>query len=207
MTDHVRQFPLETGKGLLAKQRGRSFNWADLPPPGQDENRPSFPRWKGGSGADGRLDAECLGATFERSRLAGLCTTGAPLALEDVERGEINRILKDQMPGSPRTTFLGVSPPVRGGLYGGAANPLSQDSHWRRCARKATASSLQALRERDLQGLSFLRSGCVGESKLLLASQEYDDCGADSTDENDTTFAGTESPRQPFSCNARYYDL
>lgn len=75
-------------------QRGRSFNWADLPPPGQDENRPTFARWKGGSGTGSRLDAESLGATFERARLAGLCSGGAPLALEDVGKGEIRRILK-----------------------------------------------------------------------------------------------------------------
>lgn len=110
------------------------------------------------------------------------------------------------MASSPRTTFLGVSPPVRGGLYGGAANPLSQDSNWRRSARMATASSLQALRERDLQGISFLRSGCVGDSKLLLAPIEHDSAG-DSLDEPESGFVGAESPGQPFACNARYFDL
>jgi len=208
MADHARQFPLEKGKGLFVKQRGRSFNWADLPPPGQDENRPTFARLKTGSGTGSRLDAESLGATFERARLAGLCNGGAPLALEDVGKGEIRRILKDnQMASSPRTTFLGVSPPVRGGLYGGAANPLSQDSNWRRCARMATASSLQALRERDLQGVSFLRSGCVGDSKLLMSSMEHDTCAGDSLDESESGFVGTESPSQPFACNATYFDL
>lgn len=208
MTKHIRRLSVETGKGIFVKQRGRSVNWIDLPATVQDENRPSIHHFRCSSTVESRLDTESLGAALERTQRVGMCSGAAPLVLEDVGKGEIRRILKDsQMASSPRTTFLGVSPPVRGGLYGGAANPLSQDSNWRRCARVATASSLQALRERDLQGVSFLRSGCLGDSKLLLGSPGCDPCGGDSFDEADSGCEEGDNPSQPFACVARYFDL
>lgn len=208
MTDHRRRPSVETGKGTFAKQRCRSVNWIDLPSPAQDENRQPLPHYSVGAAAGDRLDGVSLGAAFKRAHWAEACSGGGALALEDVGKGEIRRILNDsQMASSPRTTFLGVSPPVRGGLYGGAANPLSQDSNWRRCARIATASSLQALRERDLQGVSFLRSGCVGDSKLLLGSPGRDPCAGDFFDDADSACGDGDNAGQPFACSARYFDL
>ena len=68
---------------------------------------------------------------------------------------------------SPPTTFLGVSPPVRSA---GAANPLVQDWNWRSNAYKSSHSNLQALREIDARGVSFLRMS--GDSALLIESPE-----------------------------------
>lgn len=206
MADRMSRFSVESGKGSFVKQRCRSMNWAELSTPGQEENRPVASRRWAGSGLGSRLDAEGPAGSRERARLAGLCCGGAPLTLEEGGRGEIMRILKDsQMASSPRMTYLGMSPPVRGGLCGGAANPLSQDSHWRRSARLATASSLQALQERDLQGVSFLRQGSVGDAKLLVASLEEAD--AEAMDDGEAEFVAGESPNAPFSCSARYFDL
>jgi hypothetical protein len=52
-------------------------------------------------------------------------------------------------------TYLGVSPPVRSG----AANPWAHDRSWTRSAYNASHTNLQALRELDSTGESFLRAG------------------------------------------------
>lgn len=55
------------------------------------------------------------------------------------------------------SSFLGVSPPVRSGGGGGAANPLAHDHNWMGSAYNASYTNLQALKELD-SGLAFLSS-------------------------------------------------
>lgn len=140
------------------------------------------------------------------------------LSLEELGRWEINRILKNssQAANSPRMTMFGVSPPVRGGQFGGAANPLIHDARWLSCARKVTHSNLQALRERDLKasGTPFFeqhfQSECLGDSKLLFGSMDGSSpYGAgDQLDETDLVITVEDEGcgGAPFSCTARYFD-
>lgn len=53
---------------------------------------------------------------------------------------------------TPTVTYLGVSPPVRCG----AANPWAHDQSWAHSAYNASHSNLEALRELDSTGESFL---------------------------------------------------
>lgn len=63
---------------------------------------------------------------------------------------------------TPTVTYLGVSPPVRSG----AANPWAHDSSWTRSVYSASHSNLQALRELDSTGESFLLAGCHAPGRL-----------------------------------------
>lgn len=66
---------------------------------------------------------------------------------------------------TPTVTYLGVSPPVRSG----AANPWARDRSWTRSAYSASHSNLQALRELDSTGESFLRAGrCCGAAAAAV---------------------------------------
>lgn len=92
------------------------------------------------------------------------------------EAAEIKRILQGMMSSSdlapsdsPRKTFLGVSPPTRSM---GVANPLVQDALWQRDPYRATHCNLQALREIDAHGISFLRADNRGDWRLLIGSPE-----------------------------------
>jgi hypothetical protein len=75
--------------------------------------------------------------------------------------------------GTPTTTYLGVSPPSREGFLGGAANPLAHDASWQGAAYAVCHNHLEALRELDSRGASFLRSASVGDVRLLLGSPEF----------------------------------
>ncbi len=77
------------------------------------------------------------------------------------------------MCGTPTTTYLGVSPPSREGFLGGAANPLAHDASWQGAAAAVCHNHLEALRELDSRGASFLRSASVGDVRLLLGSPEF----------------------------------
>lgn len=109
---------------------------------------------------------------------------------------------------TPTTTFLGVSPPVRSGCYGGAANPLSHDWSWKRTAYSASHTNLQALRELDSSGESFLKgkmSGCdaqlvLGSPELapLAEAAEWSDAASDTTTTTEYT---------PFSCHTEYFTV
>lgn len=54
-------------------------------------------------------------------------------------------LLQKPFAGSPRTSFLGVSPPARSGFFGGATNPLGRssslghDAAWKLAASAATS--------------------------------------------------------------------
>ncbi len=62
---------------------------------------------------------------------------------------------------------------MRSGSWGGAANPLSHDRSWKVAAYSASHTNLQALRELDSAGESFLRgSADCGDSRLLLGSPD-----------------------------------
>ncbi|KAJ9511526.1 hypothetical protein QJQ45_029944 [Haematococcus lacustris] len=80
--------------------------------------------------------------------------------------------LQNTADGSPTTTFLGVSPPVRGGCCGGAANPLAKEAApW----RLASHQNLQALRELDTDW-SFLSAHLLCGSPHSLASNDSGWC-------------------------------
>jgi hypothetical protein len=90
---------------------------------------------------------------------------------------------------TPTTTYLGVSPPVRSGCYGGAANPWSHDRSWKMSAWSASHTNLEALRELDSEGESFLCSKSCPAVDLVL--------GAPAPLAADATPAGAEDPPTP----------
>lgn len=127
------------------------------------------------------------------------------------EAAEIKRILQgmmsDAIPSdSPRKTFLGVSPPTRSM---GVANPLVQDALWKRDPY-STHCNLQALREIDAHGISFLRADNRGDWRLLIGSPESSailaDTAADESSEEELR-AGTTQARErtsPSSCSTAF---
>ncbi|KAK9902196.1 hypothetical protein WJX75_007405 [Coccomyxa subellipsoidea] len=107
--------------------------------------------------------------------------------VEDPGAAEIRRIMQyGGNCGSPaNNSWLGVSPPTR---TTGAANPLVQDFNWRSNAYRCSHSNLQALREIDARGVSFLRcSSQGGDSRLLVESPEYGLLSADDSQDAATT--------------------
>ncbi|KAL6757003.1 hypothetical protein V8C86DRAFT_2634131 [Haematococcus lacustris] len=91
---------------------------------------------------------------------------------QDAPAAELRAILQNTADGSPTTTFLGVSPPVRGGCCGGAANPLAKEAApW----RLASHQNLQALRELDTDW-SFLSAHLLCGSPHSLASNDSGWC-------------------------------
>lgn len=76
---------------------------------------------------------------------------------------ELQAILSQNAGGGCAGSFFwGVSPPVRSGwaggaAIGGAANPIAHDNTWARAAYSASHTNLQALREIESNGVSFLR--------------------------------------------------
>lgn len=107
---------------------------------------------------------------------------------------------------TPTTTYLGVSPPVRSGCYGGAANPWSHDRSWKSSAYSASHSNLEALRELDQEGESFLKcEPCTADlvlgSPRLVSSHaqvESSDAGSDAPSATECT---------PFTCHTAYFDV
>ncbi|GFR45818.1 hypothetical protein Agub_g7274 [Astrephomene gubernaculifera] len=132
------------------------------------------------------------------SSLQAMATSGEQL-------GELERILQRQPPDAANT-FLGVSPPVRSGCYGGAANPILHDSSWSACALNASHSNLQALRELDSQH-SFLR--CTGDYRLLLGSPDVRSLVEEVTERSALQQPQPQQePRHhllPFTCRAQYF--
>jgi len=106
-----------------------------------------------------------------RSRLtASLQASGqAPSGQQEAPCSELRAILQNTGDAYPSTTFLGVSPPVRGGFHGGAANPVVADSTWKSCAYNASHTNLQALRELD-NGLNFLSGSFIAGSPASMSS-------------------------------------
>ncbi|KAF6265205.1 hypothetical protein COO60DRAFT_1623901 [Scenedesmus sp. NREL 46B-D3] len=74
-------------------------------------------------------------------------------------------LLEIMLKPSDAPCCLGVSPPVRSGCWGGAANPWSHDRSWKLSAYSASSTNLQALRELDSEGESF-----SGPRTVVLAS-------------------------------------
>jgi len=88
------------------------------------------------------------------------------------ETQELQAILQNSsFVGSPTKSFLGVSPPLRSGWAGGAANPISHDKTWTRSAYSASHTNLQALREIESSGISFLRG--MDHNHILLGSPDF----------------------------------
>lgn len=120
-------------------------------------------------------------------------------------------------PGAPdaAVSIFGVSPPVRSGCYGGAANPIAHDHSWKRCAYNASHSNLQALREIDSAGAGFLRSVQGGDPSLLLGSPEFSFCeggelfprgaGRGPSMGGGCPTPMAVCPAEPFSCKAQYF--
>jgi hypothetical protein len=108
----------------------------------------------------------------------------------------------------PTATYFGVSPPVRSGCWGGATNPWSHDRSWKLSAYSASSTNLQALRELDSEGESFLKAKDTSCGKLVLAGNTdapvvdpadcNSDAGSDSTAVNECT---------PFTCHTEYFPL
>ncbi|PNH07767.1 hypothetical protein TSOC_005735 [Tetrabaena socialis] len=113
--------------------------------------------------------------------------------------GELELILQGQPPDAPNT-FFGVSPPVRSGCFGGAANPILHDSQWSARALNASHTNLQQLRELDSQH-SFMR--CTGDYRLLLGSPDFrslaDEVAAPQAQQQETRHL------LPFACRAQYF--
>ncbi|GMH32173.1 hypothetical protein BSKO_00007 [Bryopsis sp. KO-2023] len=137
--------------------------------------------------------------------ISGEGSYGSHWPLEDVGLFELRSLLlKDcEVANSPKTTIFGMSPPTRGGPCGGAYNPLTLDRNWHRQARFAVQHNLQALRERDLQGGSCLRTSSVGDPRLLTTSPDYipirRNTFAVGASENSTNTV-------PFTCQTRYFE-
>ena len=84
-------------------------------------------------------------------------------------------LLQNSASGTPPTTFFGVSPPVRSGWAGGAANPISHDTTWAKQAVGASRTNLQALRELESTGgASFLQGDFLIGSPLHFGPSPVD---------------------------------
>lgn len=102
-----------------------------------------------------------------------------------------------------QTSFLGVSPPVRSGCFGGAANPWSHDRSWKMSAYSASSTNLQALRELDSEGESFLKVKESGAGLVVLGLEERLPDPADCSDAGSDTTAVNECA--PFTCHTEYF--
>ncbi|CAL8466055.1 g5591 [Coccomyxa elongata] len=119
---------------------------------------------------------------------------------EDPGAAEIRRIMQygGNFESPARSSWLGVSPPTR---TTGAANPLVQDFNWRSNAYRCSHSNLQALREIDARGVSFLRcSSQGGDSRLLVESPEYGLLSAEDSQNASNTICYAPPSRE--SCQA-----
>ncbi|KAL6747022.1 hypothetical protein V8C86DRAFT_2923558 [Haematococcus lacustris] len=113
----------------------------------------------------------------QKSRLtASLQQCSRQQPAQDAPTAELRAILQNTSDSTPTTTFLGVSPPVRGGCCGGAANPLAKEAGSTAPWRLASHQNLQALRELDSGGLSFLSSHLLCGSPRSLASNDSGWC-------------------------------
>ncbi|CAL5228432.1 g11566 [Coccomyxa viridis] len=119
---------------------------------------------------------------------------------EDTGASEIRKIMqRGTNHGSPApASWLGMSPPTR---TTGAANPLVQDFNWRSNAYRCSHSNLQALREIDARGVSFLQcSSQGGDSRLLVESPDYGLLSAEDSTDAENTIQYIPSSRE--SCQA-----
>ncbi|GIL88034.1 hypothetical protein Vretimale_6395 [Volvox reticuliferus] len=141
----------------------------------------------------------------EQCQRSKLTSSLQAMATGGEQLGELELILQGQTPDAP-ITYLGISPPVRSGFYGGAANPIQHDSTWSACAFNASHSNLQALRELDMQH-SFLR--CTGDYRLLLGSPDMRSFMEEVAERSSQvqSQAQQESSRHllPFTCRAQYF--
>lgn len=106
---------------------------------------------------------------------------------------ELLEIIMRPSDGPSSVSYLGVSPPVRSGCFGGAANPWSHDRSWKMSAYSASSTNLQALRELDSEGESFLRTKDSAAARLVLGALDLpvadpadcSDAGSDATAVNE----------------------
>lgn len=100
----------------------------------------------------------------------------------------------------PAASYYGCSPPVRSG----AANPWSHDRSWKACAYSASSTNLQALRELDSEGESFLRGKDSGAARLVLGAPELPGLPAASDAGSDAATTAV-NETAPFTCHTQYY--
>ncbi|GLC37578.1 hypothetical protein PLESTM_000622800 [Pleodorina starrii] len=138
----------------------------------------------------------------EQCQRSKLTSSLQAMAAGGEQLGELELILQGHPPDAPNA-YLGTSPPVRSGCYGGAANPISHDSSWSACALNASHLNLKALRELDSEH-SFLR--CTGDHRLLLGSPDLRSLVEEVAERNSHQSQGqSQQALLPFTCRAQYY--
>lgn len=142
------------------------------------------------------------------SQLSGVQSTVGLTGVQHGHNGSFGsssevELLEIMLKPSDAPCCLGVSPPVRSGCWGGAANPWSHDRSWKLSAYSASSTNLQALRELDSEGESFLKAKDSGAGKLVLGVQtslpdpaDCSDAGSDGTAVNECA---------PFTCHTEYF--
>ncbi|KAF8069568.1 hypothetical protein HT031_001685 [Scenedesmus sp. PABB004] len=108
-------------------------------------------------------------ASASPAGVSGLTQSLSFTAVPGASEAELLDIMAKPASDGPATcSYLGVSPPVRSGCYGGAANPWSHDRSWKSRAYSASSTNLAALRELDSEGESFLRAKDCGPGAVVL---------------------------------------
>ncbi|GAX76468.1 hypothetical protein CEUSTIGMA_g3913.t1 [Chlamydomonas eustigma] len=122
-----------------------------------------------------------------------------------MESQELQAILQNPS-GTPKTTFFGVSPPMRSGM-GGAANPISHDNSWARNAYSASRNNLQVLRELECSGASFLQGDLIVGSPAEFPSTAYviPEQHAAAAQRPPTLASNGCTPNLPFQCRVEYF--
>lgn len=127
------------------------------------------------------------------------------LSLEDVGRFELkNLLMACDVANSPKTTIFGMSPPVRGGRCGGAANHMTLDRNWQLQTNYGVQHNLQALTERSRHQRSLSASRFLGDPRILVSSAEEN---SPVGQEEYSPIMVAESPVNcvPFACQTRYF--
>lgn len=91
-------------------------------------------------------------------------------------------------------------------MRAGAANPWSHDRSWKLSAYSASSTNLQALRELDSAGESFLRAKESSTGRLVLSGSTapiVDASAADASDAGSDTTAVNATV--PFTCHTAYF--
>lgn len=100
--------------------------------------------------------------------------------------------------------MFGVSPPIRGGRCGGAANPMTLDRNWQLHARYGVQNNLQALTERSKHRRHFNNARHIGDPRILVTTTDENNHVGQEALKNISTTDGS-SNCVPFTCQTRYF--